>query len=85
MAPSSGNAKLRRRIETGLRILSPLLDLTLAAGERLSGLLTREDPDYVPARMPHEGASVPRGLRIRRGRPPAAPDRRGAAGAGRGH
>jgi hypothetical protein len=57
--------KLRARIETVIGLMAPALDLALAVGDRISRLLTREDPDYVPARMDHEGESAPRGLRGR--------------------
>jgi len=43
--------------------LAPLLDLLLAAGDRASRLLERDDRDYVPPRMAREGESAPRGLR----------------------
>jgi hypothetical protein len=65
MPASTFNVALRGRIETVIRILSPLLDLVLAIGDRLSRVLEPEDPDYVPARMPSEGESAPRGLRPR--------------------
>jgi hypothetical protein len=56
---------LTRRIETAIRIVSPLLDLVLVVGDRVSRLLEQDDPNYVPARMPYEGETVPRGLRPR--------------------
>jgi len=62
------NALLRRRIETAIRIVSPLLDLVIMVGDRVSRTLEREDPDYVAARMPSGGESAPRGLAPR---PPA--------------
>jgi hypothetical protein len=65
MTGSTPNAALRRRVETVIRIVSPLLDLMLVVGDRVSRVLERDDPDYVPARMPYEGESVPRGLRPR--------------------
>jgi hypothetical protein len=63
MSGSPPNPQLRRRIETMIRLVSPALDLMLAAGDRVSRLLGRDDPDYVPTRMAHEGESAPRGLR----------------------
>jgi hypothetical protein len=60
---STPNLKLRGRIETMIRLLAPALDLMLAVGDRVSRVLERDDPDYVPARMSYEGESVPRGLR----------------------
>ena len=59
------NPVLRRRIELGIRLVAPLLDLMLAVGDRVSRVLDREDPGYVPARMPGAGESAPRGLRPR--------------------
>ena len=47
-----------------IRIVSPLLDLALAVGDRVSRLLEPDDPDYVPARMPHDGESAPRGVPV---------------------
>ena len=57
------NVKLRRRIEMMILLLSPALDLMLALGDCVSRIVERDDPDYVPARMPHDGESAPRGLR----------------------
>jgi hypothetical protein len=71
MARASPNPVLRGRIELGIRILSPLLDLLLAVGDRVSRVLERDDPEYVAARMPSEGESAPRGLRPREPRTPA--------------
>jgi hypothetical protein len=65
MPATPPNAALRGRIELAIRVASPFLDLMLAAGDRLSRLITSADPDYVPARMPSEGESAPRGLTSR--------------------
>jgi hypothetical protein len=46
-------------------VLSPLLDLMLAVGDRVSRVLEPDDPDYALARMEYEGESAPRGLRTR--------------------
>jgi hypothetical protein len=40
----------RGRIETGIRFAAPLLDLVLAAGDRLSRVVDREDPEPLPLR-----------------------------------
>jgi hypothetical protein len=40
----------RHRIEGVLRLTAPLLDLYLAAGDRLSRAVEREDLDWVPPR-----------------------------------
>ncbi len=63
MPGSPPNPLLRRRMETMIRIAAPALDLMLALGDRVSRMLNRDDPDYVPARMPYQGESAPRGLR----------------------
>jgi hypothetical protein len=65
MPGSTANPVLRARIETAIRIFSPVLDLVLFVGERVSRVMERDDPNYVPARMPYEGESAPRGLRPR--------------------
>jgi len=65
MVGSAPNPVIRARFETAIRVLSPLLDLVLAVGDQVSRLLEPDDPDYVIARMPHEGESAPRGLRPR--------------------
>ncbi len=65
MADGAPNLALRSRIETAIRVFAPVLDLMLAAGDRISRVLEREDPSYKLARMEHEGESAPRGLRMR--------------------
>jgi hypothetical protein len=49
-----------------IRLMAPVLDLVLLAGEGVSRLITREQPDYVPARMARTGEAAPRGLRPQR-------------------
>jgi hypothetical protein len=39
----------RGRIETGIRLTAPLLDLVLAAGDRLSRVVDREPPELLPS------------------------------------
>jgi hypothetical protein len=42
----------RGRIETGLRFAAPVLDLVLAAGDRLSRTVDRDEPELVmPGRL----------------------------------
>lgn len=48
--PSPGQLIWRRRIETGLAVVAPALDLLLAAGDRLSRAVERDDLDWVPPR-----------------------------------
>jgi hypothetical protein len=62
MAAPPPNPRLRARIELMIRIAAPALDLLLAVGDRVSRVLERDDPTYVPPRMPHQGTSAPRGL-----------------------
>jgi len=62
MAP---NPKLQRRVDAVIRVLAPPLDLLLAVGDRVARVLAPADPDYVPARMPRDGAVAPRGLKGR--------------------
>jgi hypothetical protein len=62
MAAAKPNPVLRRRIELGIGLASPLLDLLLAIGDRTSRLLGSEEADHVPARARPGGDSAPRGL-----------------------
>ena len=40
----------RERVESVIRLMAPVLDVVLAAGDRLSRLVEPEDHDYYPAR-----------------------------------
>jgi hypothetical protein len=40
----------RERAETVIRLMAPALNLILAAGDRLSRIVEREDLEYYPAR-----------------------------------
>jgi hypothetical protein len=62
---SDSRARRRAQVELAIRVLEPFLNVLLFVGERVSQVLERDDPDYVPARMPGEGGSAPRGLRER--------------------
>jgi hypothetical protein len=45
----------RGRIEAGLRIAAPVLDLVLAAGDRISRAVDREEPELLmPSRLGHD-------------------------------
>jgi len=67
---SAANAKLQGRVETVIRVLAPLLDLVIAAGDRASRVLDRGEREEL-ARLPHEGELAPRGLgAVRRGQRP---------------
>jgi hypothetical protein len=49
---SSSQLIWRGRIEAGLRIVAPALDLVLAAGDRLSRTVDREEPELLmPGRL----------------------------------
>jgi hypothetical protein len=41
----------RGRIEFGLRLAAPFLDVLLAAGDRLSRAVDGDDPEPLPARL----------------------------------
>jgi hypothetical protein len=46
----------RGRIETGLRLAAPFLDLLLAAGDRVSRIADRDDPELLlSGRLGHDG------------------------------
>ncbi|HEX8121338.1 MAG TPA: hypothetical protein VF549_08755 [Solirubrobacteraceae bacterium] len=48
--PSPAQRAWRGRVETALAIVAPALDLLLAAGDRLSRAVERDDLDWVPPR-----------------------------------
>jgi hypothetical protein len=48
--PSPTQLAWRRRVEAALAVVAPALDLMLAAGDRLSRAVEREDLDWVPPR-----------------------------------
>jgi hypothetical protein len=55
MAPlNPDQLRMRRRIESGIRLVAPALDLVLAVGERLSRIVERDDPEYYPPRSAGE-------------------------------
>lgn len=47
---TSSQLAWRHRIEAGLRLAAPFLDLYLAAGDRLARTVERDDLDWVPPR-----------------------------------
>jgi hypothetical protein len=52
---SSSQLIWRGRIEAGLRLVAPALDLVLAAGDRLSRAVDREEPELLmPGRLGHD-------------------------------
>jgi hypothetical protein len=50
----------RRRIERGIRLAAPALDALLAAGDRLSRVVARDEPEPEPARRPDSPLGAPR-------------------------
>jgi len=49
----------RGRIETGLRFAAPVLDLVLAAGDRLSRAVDRDEPELIlPGRLGSDSAAL---------------------------
>ncbi len=55
--PTLGQVKTRRRIERGIRLAAPVLDLMLAAGDRMSRIVSRDDVEYDPPRVTRAGES----------------------------
>ena len=53
-----GQVRTRRRIESVIGVMAPALDLVLAAGDRISRIVEREDPEYYPPRVTRPGASA---------------------------
>jgi hypothetical protein len=52
---SSSQLIWRGRIEAGIRIVAPVLDLVLAAGDRVSRTVAREEPELLmPGRLGHD-------------------------------
>jgi hypothetical protein len=52
---SSSQQLWRGRIEAGLRLVAPALDLVLAAGDRLSRTVDRDEPELLmPGRLGHD-------------------------------
>ncbi len=54
--PSPTQLAWRRRVEAVLAVAAPALDLVLAAGDRLSRAVERDDLDWVPPRRSLGGA-----------------------------
>jgi hypothetical protein len=46
-----GQVRTRRRVESVIRVIAPALDLVLAAGDRISRVVEREDVEYYPPRV----------------------------------
>ena len=48
---TAGQLRTRRRVEGLIRVMSPMLDVVLAVGERVSKIVEPEDSDYYPPRV----------------------------------
>ena len=59
--PSPAQIVWRRRVESALAVVAPALDLLLAAGDRLSRVVERDDLDWVPPRRSLGGGYGPPG------------------------
>jgi hypothetical protein len=61
MAPlTPDQLRTRQRIEGLIRLMSPVLDVVLAVGERVSRIVEPEDVEYYPPRVTREGAPPPK-------------------------
>jgi hypothetical protein len=49
----------RRRVESLIRLMAPALDLVLAAGDRISRIVERDDPEYYPPRVARASEETP--------------------------
>ena len=49
--PTPDQLRTRRRVESLIRLMAPALDLVLAAGDRVSRLVERDDVEYYPPRV----------------------------------
>ena len=55
MAPMTpGQLRTRQRVESLIKLASPVLDLVLAAGDRVSRIVEPTDVEYYPPRISHE-------------------------------
>jgi hypothetical protein len=60
MAPlTPAQARTRHRVESVIRLMAPALDLLLAAGDRVSRVVEREDVEYYPPRVTRRNAAPP--------------------------
>ena len=48
---TASQLQTRRRVEGVIRLIAPVLDLVLAAGDRVSRIVERDDPEYYPPRV----------------------------------
>jgi hypothetical protein len=60
MAPMTPDQlRTRRRVEGVIKVLAPALDLVLAAGDRISRVVEREDVEYYPPRVTRGADQTP--------------------------
>jgi hypothetical protein len=60
MPPTPQQQRTRARFETLIGFASPLLDLVLATGDRVSRIVGADD-DYIPIRSSSDRFELPRG------------------------
>jgi hypothetical protein len=53
-----GQLRTRRRIESVIGVMAPALDLVLAAADRISRIVEREDSEYYPPRVTRPGGAA---------------------------
>jgi hypothetical protein len=55
MAPMTpAQLRNRERIESLIRLMAPALDVVLAVGDRVSRIVERDHPEYLPPRVPRD-------------------------------
>jgi hypothetical protein len=60
MAPMTPDqVRTRRRVEGVIKVIAPALDLVLAAGDRISRVVEREDVEYYPPRVTRGADQTP--------------------------
>ena len=52
--PTPEQLRRREQVESTIRLMAPVLNVVLAAGERLSRLVERDDAEYYPPRTREE-------------------------------
>ena len=63
MAPlTPDQLRTRGRVEGLIRLMAPALDLVLAAGDRISRVVERDDVDYYPPRVTRGENTAPPGV-----------------------
>ena len=57
---SPSQLRTRARVEGVIRLMAPALDLLLAAGDRVSRVVERDDVEYYPPRVTRDEPPPPR-------------------------